>query len=107
MAKKKAARKPTRTRKKTTKRTTRNLLATVCREVFAARLELAADSPAARFSKGLDHDPTAGVFAVRNASHLQGDANHLGNIVARRSRPDRFRLRIDRKGRELIERVGN
>ena len=82
MAKKKAAR-STRSKSKTTKRksneTKRNYASRDCRNVFDARLRLAADSPSARFSKGLDHDPTTGDV---NANQFQKFVDQLKKLNA-------------------------
>ena len=52
---------------------------TDCRSIFEARLTLAAESPAARYSKGLDHDPTTGDV---NTSQFQKLVDQLKKLNA-------------------------
>ena len=82
MAKKKTARKSTRkrktsTKKRPTKKTKQKTSTNDCRSVFDARLTLASETPAARYSKGLDHDPTPGDV---NASQFQKLVDQLKKL---------------------------
>lgn len=83
MAKKKAARKSTQktntSTKRQTKATKRKTSTKDCRSIFDARLTLAAASPSARFSKGLDHDPTTGDV---NAAQFQKLIDQLKKLNA-------------------------
>ncbi|MEM9646467.1 MAG: vanadium-dependent haloperoxidase, partial [Planctomycetota bacterium] len=83
MAKKKTARKTPGRRKPTPKRqgnaTARKTSGKDCRLVHDARLTVAAASPTARFSKGLDHDPTTGDV---NPSQFQNLIDQLKKLNA-------------------------